>query len=233
MVIKTIKSQGHIEMIVSFFLFIISLVVIFYLLNPAIQSSTKTPDPSRISGIIVKNLSYEYGKLVIILKDDSDYYEYTPEVYIGDQSSSSEPIRYYEKKDFPDTKYVVYFSKFFEENFRITTKYGCPAVIPPDPEIDCEYNNASYSIEKFVVYEEIKKIKEQYDSDYNKLKRELGINRDFSFSVRSPNGVDISEVSISPKRVPAGKERGSFDIPIRVINKTADIRELIINVKSW
>jgi hypothetical protein len=232
MIKKTRKSQGHIEMIVSFFLFITSLIIIFYLLNPVMQTSTKTPDTSRISGILVKNLSYEYGKLVIILKDSGDNYAYT----LSDYIDTNGPIKYYEKEETP-TKYIVYFSELFEteplpgfNSPKHNCKYDGSGNLIADT---CEFSKGSYSIESFVVYEEIKKIKEQYDSNYKKLKRELGINRDFSFSVKNPNGIDLPEISISPKKVPAGRERGSFDIPIRVINKSADIKELIINVKTW
>ena len=206
------KAQSHVEVMVSFVIFIGFLLFIFIFLNPF----ARTKEPSYIMDnaqkVIINNISGDVGKLSVITNGTGGCYQ-IPSYLTTKYNNNFKEI----KED--DKKYTVYFSN---EIF----SWGV---------ISCgftlNYTLGIYSEEKMVVYDRIADLKNAYNSDYDNLKISLGIN-DFLFSTKNLIGEEIPELSVT-KNAPKGIDVESRDIPIRVINNTAQVQELILNIKVW
>ena len=88
---------------------------------------------------------------------------------------------------------------------------------------------------KTVIFEEsIKYLKSRYEnseSSYNQLRQELGIVYDFSFKVQDLDKNEIGGLSVTKQTL--SKDVDAKNIPIRTINATGDVKELILNLRAW
>ncbi len=106
-------------------------------------------------------------------------------------------------------------------------------IIISEIELNPAVNNFEiglYSKEELFVSGFIKNLKTRYESDYKKLKEELGV-KDFSFSFRDLNNVLKNDLSVSNEKIPSNLNILAKDIPVRVINERGEIEELILNIR--
>lgn len=213
------KSQAHVEMIISFVLFIGAIVFIFIFLNPVAQPKLTTSMMNEIKKTVIQNMSSNIGKLSIVTNETGvgECYNFNPADYSNDN--------YLEIQDDPIylRKYTIIFSDIFDTSYAPKKNNDC------DPE---NYTIGTYTEESIINYDKISETKVSYESDYNSLKKSSGINYDFSFNFRNLNRVEISELSVS-KNIPLGTERDSKDILVRVIDDSGNIQELILNIRAW
>lgn len=202
------KAQGHVEVMLSFVIFIGFLIFTFVFLNPF----ARTKEPSYIMDnaqkAIIGYISDDVGKLSIITNGTSCY-----------QFAAEDYNTNYKEVDERNGKYIIYFNKIFDNSS--TKKDGCPL----------NYTLGVYSKEKMIIYNKILTLKNNY-SDYDNLKISLGITDDFLFTVRDLVGNPITELSVS-RNIPQGIDVESRDIPIRVINSAGQIQEFILNIRVW
>ena len=201
------KAQSHVEVMVSFVIFIGFLLFIFIFLNPF----ARTKEPSYIMDnaqkVIIENISDEVGKLSIILTENGTCYNFP-----NDYGNNYKVVQEENKK------YTVYFYPTFVG----TKDTSCSKA---------NYTLGTYSEEKFVVYDKIIELKNNY-KDYDNLKKSLGITNDFLFKTKNIAGEEIPELSVS-KSIPQGIDVESREIPIRAINRSTQIQELILNIRVW
>ena len=214
-IIKKPKSaQGHLEVILSFTLFISALIFLFIFINPFAETE-KISIIENIQDKLINNMSLEIGKLSIVLADDSDEincYNFNPDNYAGNYKEVYENNR----------KYTIYFGEIFDN-----------IANNKDPSCSSEqYTLGLYSKEKIIIYERIQDLVESYNSDYEALKTRLNIANDFSFSFKNIINEEISELSVS-KDVFVGADVEAKEFPVRVINSNGKIQELKLNIKAW
>ena len=205
------KAQGHVEMILSFVLFVGALVVLFLFINPFAE----TKEISVIEGIqekIINEISLDIGKLGIIIHTDGTCYNFTAGDYVGD----------YKEIDEGNRKYNIYFNNIFSNS----------APNKNDACAPLNYTLGIYSSERIIVYENIESFVASYNSDYRGLKDSLGIISDFTFGFSNLVHEEIQELSVS-KEAPVGVDVEAKEFPVRVINNNAEIQELILNIKAW
>ena len=82
-----------------------------------------------------------------------------------------------------------------------------------------------------VIYDKIIDLKNAY-TVYDNLKKSLGITNDFLFKTKDLVGTEIEELSVN-RNIPQGINVESREIPIRVINNSGQIQELILNIRVW
>lgn len=208
------NAQGHVEMIISFLLFVGVIILLFIFLNPISQPESDTLTIDNVKETLIKNMSSDIGKLSIITNETgiNECYNFNSVDY---------PEKYIEVAEAP-RKYTILFSDTFSSSnaprkYQLCNSGG--------------YILGSYSEEKIIVYDRVISIRDSYNSGYSLLKKSLGISNDFSFSFRNFNGSEISNLSVS-KNFPSG-ERKSEDIPVRIINSSGNIQELILNIMAW
>ena len=205
------KGQGHVEMILSFLIFIGALIFLFIFINPF----AKTEEISIIKGIqekIIQEISLEIGKLNIILSSPNSCYDFTPSDYFGN----------YKEKLETDRKYNIYFGEIFNNSTTIKDN-SC---------LSGNYTLGTFSKEKMIIKNKTENLVIQYNQDYVTLKNNLGITSDFVFSFKNLFGIEMAELTVS-KNIPVGVNVEAKEFPIRMIDENADIQELILNIRAW
>jgi hypothetical protein len=209
--LSSVKAQGHVEIIISFVLFVGVLIFLFVFFNPISSSPQKNSDLDRIYRLILNNLSEEVGKLSII-KEPGGCYDFSVIDYPGN---------YIEVIDSSGRKVTVYVSDNFPPN-SISRVAGCAD----------SYTIGVYIKEEMLRYERLANLANNYKTDYVITRNNLGIIDNFMFSVKSFEGEIISDLSVS-KDIPYSVDVVSIEFPIRVLDNQGDIHQLIINIQSW
>jgi len=207
------KAQGHIEIMISFVLFVGFLLFFFLYMNPFSNAKEKVPI-DKIQELIINNMSLKIGILSAIVDTDNDCYSLED---VGEYGSKFVEIQ---DLDSP-RKFTLYYHEMFG-----TGTISCVS----RPERN--FKLGVYKEEDMIVYEQIQNLKENYESNYNLLKSLLGTRDDFSFSFKEIDGEEVEELSVS-KQTPSGTERQAVEFPVRVINSTGYIQELILNLRGW
>lgn len=227
--LSSVRAQGHVEIIISFVLFIGAIVLIFWLINPFAITKEKDYQIDDIQKTIIKETSKTVGELSVILaryeNGEVTYgncYNFIEDNYINEN--------YIEVQDEPSEqrKYTIYFSDVFTETIITRKENGCS----PD-----EYTLGSYLEENTVVWEDIKNLAESYNADYNSLRVSLGITKDFSFGFREIGSSEIPELSVS-REMPLGIDLEVKEFPLRIMKypgegNPLEFKEIIFNLKVW
>ncbi len=210
------RSQSHVEMMLSFILFVSAIIFIFIFINPISKTQEKESDAKKVQEIIIRNISSNFGKLSIITNNSADCYDFSPQEY-----SEYNYIEKWENQN--SRKYSILFSDIFDSVNAPNKSSQCPGQ---------NYTLGSYSEEKIIVHEKIKLFKQNYESDYSSLRNSLAIKDDFSFSFKYINGDETAEIS-AYRQIPSRSRVDSENFPVRIINKSGDVKEFVINIKVW
>jgi hypothetical protein len=111
---------------------------------------------------------------------------------------------------------------------------------------DKKENNNSYNVrdiilknitiktqnEDIISKKEVINLKYHYEINYSNLKESLGMTKDFSFEFKDLNG-NLDQVLSVSKDIPNSIEIKSIDIPLRIIDESGNIQEVILNIRSW
>lgn len=209
------RSQGHVEMIISFGLFISALVLLFIFVNPLSNNDSKRNFEENSKDIITNAMSATIGKLTVVSKvADGCYGDLIKKDYDGKP--------YAEIQENPRV-YSLYFSGYFVGLNHPKYDSLC------DPT---SYYFGIYAEEQLLLVPKIKDLKTKYENNYKELKESLGVSNEFSFNFRYLNNSVDPELSVerlSSKNV----ERQSNDIPVRVMDNNGIIKEMILNIRLW
>jgi hypothetical protein len=207
------KSQGHIEIILSFVLFIAFLLIIFLFLGDLLKNrSNASKNIYDIEKEIISRISEKIAKRDVILENNSKCYSMDNE-----GKNISEILIFNKEKKI----YSVYFSNLLVQN---APHY--------DPNCNDNFSLGVYYFEDIVFIPKIKTLKTEYEDNYGELKESLGKNNDFSFSLKTSNGNLIQELSVD-KQIPKNREVFSLDRDIIALNETGDSSDLVLNLKIW
>jgi hypothetical protein len=204
------RSQAHVEMMISFVIFLGALILIFLFLSPFAKTKTVDNSINEVQKIILNKISSDIGKLSVIVNSSSDCYDVPAEYGTG----------FIEAPDANPRRYNLYFNLNGAGLKSCLTSTGR------------NFSLGVYSTENLVVYDNAVGLTNNYNSDYKELKNSLGITKDFSFSFRELDGSAINQISVL-KNISQGIEVSSNDIPVRVINSSAAIKNLILNIRVW
>ena len=208
---KNKLAQGHIEMMLSFTIFVGFLLFVFIFMNPFAQAKSNQI-MSYIQQSVINEITGEVGKLSIIVNSTNDCYDDFDVSIYGDN--------FIEVSDTNPRKYTIYYNNIFGVG-------GTPSCSANPGR---NYSIGTYSKERIVIYEKIQELRTNYTNNYEGLKTSLGILNEFAFELkRMDGGVELSV----DRAVPAGIDAESANIPIRVINSQGIIKEYILNIRAW
>ncbi|MBS3093144.1 hypothetical protein J4456_01025 [Candidatus Pacearchaeota archaeon] len=214
------KGQGHVEMIISFVLFVGFLLFIFLYLNPFYESTQKI-SINRESDMLLKRLSEPVGKLSVIVETSEDCYDLKEfnKIYgdnfieIKEISNPGKPLRY-----------TIYYGNFFNP--------GMVGVISCSGKLGKAYSLGAYTQKEVIVRKKITDLKAAYEADYSSLILDIGIGH-FTFSVRDFDGNFVNELSVSGDKISENTEVFSRDIPISVMDDKGVMYDYIFNIRMW
>jgi len=204
------KAQGHVEMILSFIIFIGFLLFIFIFMNPFTRTKETSYIIDNMQKSIINEISEEVGKLSVIVSGAC--YNFT------DSYGTN-----YQEVEGPDNKYIIYFHESFNGSGKT-----------PDCD-EADYTLGIYSTEKMIMKQKIVSLKSAYDGGYEDLKISLGITNDFLFEVRDLVGIDKDPtLSVSySKNIPTGIDIEAREIPIRILQDNGIIIEKKLYIRAW
>jgi len=231
---KSKKSQGHVEMVLSFVLFVGFLIFIFMFINPLIRFEEKSTI-NKEKDVIISKISENIGKVPVVVEDGYCYPLNEIKNRYGDKFIEKDEGTF--SKD--STNYHRYTLYFFGD--KTVDVPVCGSITENGGQK--KYKIGTYSKEKLVLISKIIQLKGEYDNDYINLKKQLAIG-DFSFSIKDLDGITVELWSVS-KQIPKNTNVVSIDIPIKILvdmndlgNKKSqfkdeDFREMILNIKKW
>ncbi|MBT4136233.1 hypothetical protein HOD75_02055 [archaeon] len=212
---KSIKAQGHVEIIISLILFVGVILFFLTVMNPFAKPKQSFALIGDVEDKIINEINYKFGRSSVIVGELSLIKCYDIDFPVGK--------RVYEVAK--GRKYDLYFSDDVD-NVMINK---VPNNVPGCGEV---YKQGIYFEEDIIVYEKIENLKTTYETDYSLLKNNLGVISDFSFSLMDLNRNLIVGLSVD-KEPPVGVNVESKELPIIVIDANGGISELIINIRAW
>lgn len=218
----------HIEILLSFILFISAVILILYFVNPLAKTEDKTPAFDRVERMILENITFEFGRLSVICTNP------LPNCCYNFDKADYGNLNYAENI-IADRKIDIYFSDLFLDINLIPSHFNSPCLppvaVPPNPPL---FRLAEFQNESIIHYNALKYLadKGKNEIDYQNLKIELGINYDFSFNCTDINGLNVDELSFT-KKVPITVEVQAREYPIRTINNSGQINEYVLNLRVW
>jgi len=228
MIVKKINKngQGHIEMMLSFVLFLGAVIFIFLYIKPFSNTSANMDELNSVENTIMNHITVDIGRLSIVSFNNS----VTNPHFCYNFSETQYGTNYIEvREDSPGTNklYTIYFGN--TDIFYNT--------ISPHREISCipqNYRLGVFSNQTIISYRKIQQL--VYDVNnplvgYIRVKKNLGINSDFSINTSYLDGTAIPELSFS-RSIPGTVEVESKNFPIIAINDTGPV-ELNMNIKVW
>jgi len=181
------RAQSHVEIMLSFVLFMGALILIFMFINPFSKADEQISVIDNVQKALINQTSMEIGKLSIITEDEA-----------------------------------YCFSDIFL-TYAPNKEDGCS-----DP-----YTAGVYLKENMIVWAKIENLVSNYNTDYSGLKSSLNILNDFSFSFKNIAGDEEVVLTPTSKTPPIGVNVEAKEFPVRVIDSSANIHELILNIRVW
>jgi len=213
---KNRRGQSHVEVMLSFGLFLGALTFIFIFINPFAETGEKIYSIDKIKAEVIYELSSNVGILSIIstnvegrCKPDLDSFG-TNYIIVPDEI-------------YPGKWTVYYDDDLFDggDNIKMNQKQECSI--------------GSYYEEVMVTETKIENLIKRYEDDYTSLKKSMEITDDFIFDIRGLiNPAESFEIKEeSKRRIPAGVNVESKNYAIRVINSEGIINEYVLNIRVW
>ena len=236
------KTQGHIEVILSFTIFIGFLMAIFYFLSPISTNRISYSSLDRVEEKLLQNLSIEYKEVSLIIKDPRDIggdcfsvnnsVGFSENTIIKDEdgniakssTSNSEKKITVENKN--STIYHIYSSSSANEFNDYPIKNGC---------LKLDESNYSFSApitNRLVLFENLEAMDKAYPENYDNIKANLSLEDDFEFIVYNMTRGILMNDTVSVHKIKLSSVL-SRDILLRSIDKNASSGGLILNLRVW
>ena len=231
---NTKKSQGHIEVIISFVIFIGFVLTFFLFLNPLNRVAINPSALDDIQAILFDNLSSPVKYVPVRLHSIQDAcFEINDALDLGNTTivfdsngkiltSQLNNGKISISNSGEEKFYKIYSSDLFEGS----TLSLCIALDSSD------YGFGVLSSENRIFFENLKSLQRDYISDYDGLRKNLKIRSNFDFVIFDLNRYAIMNDTISVHKL-KGENILARDIPIRVINETAGENEFIFSLRVW
>lgn len=231
--LKKRNAQAHVEMILSFVIFVGFFIFLFIFLNPFQEKPTVRLLDITESAILEK-LSINYNEVSLkVLSSES------PDCWIIDDGffqglGSSVIVKNIDKEaisgslgstiifDNDGDFYYLYFSDIFDGDS--TGLSSCFLLTSSD------YKIGTLKKEKAVYEGYFEGFKTSYDEGYAGLKTELGINNNFAFAIVN-NDRDV--LFSGERNIPEGINILARNIPVMMIDKSGVVKPIIINIQVW
>ncbi len=237
--IKNKKAQGHVEMILSFLIFLGFVLASFAFLNPLKGESIVPRFLEMTEKTILEKVEIEYSVIPMRIKEgvplnkpcfkisEEDFSDIGDKVIVkDDEGKRGNAVKSGEEVSIRlwDTKIPDFLFLYFSDEFRESSQ-NCVETLSLGKD---EYELGVLRKEKAVFEGKLQELEEKYESDYEGLKDELGITNDFSFSISGDLTWESSE-----KYKPQKDEVFAKDVLLTVIDKNGGFKSIIMNIQVW
>jgi len=235
--LKSKRSQGHIEMIISFIVFVGFVGVLLFFLNPLENSSYIDYAVLDITEeVLMQDWAVEYSVVSLTLDSPEgncfrvpNELGLTGDLVVYDEGNNKKIGNVAGSDLYIDGSSYRHYKIYSSDSFSDGSLSGCNSL---------EGNNAVFGTKNTfntVFYEDIEAFVEEYYSDYEGLKDRLGLSNDFIVNVFTQPLVDVeADLLMNASRfVPRVVEVTARDLVVVAINNDAQQIPIIINIQAW
>ena len=233
MIIKKKRGMSHIEMILSFIIFVGFLIFLFSIFVFLNVPHSNIISLDAVERAIKDNISVKMDFVTIKINETKDgcfWFEYNLTGNVSVKNESYSVVK--GKRELWGNKegvvingsgefFYIYSSENFEED--VFDSSNCKKLNKKD------YSIGLFRSYKVVSFEKLERLKENYENDYEGLKENLGLKSDFVFSLNDFSGQTILEVE---KNIPK-KEVLSRDVPVQLAYSNGTLSYAILNIRVW
>lgn len=229
------KSQGHVEMIVSFTLFLGFLIALLFILSPAknAQSPSAILDTSETK--IMGNISADYKTISLILSSGTDpgacfVIQNKPNLTGNIIVKSLSDIALSASSDadwisITPSSGNRFHNLYFSSEFDVNLIVSCGNIL-----LESNYSFGAIELGKIVLYKKLLSFITEYNEDYESLRNRMSLKNDFVIFVYDTNKNLLFNAS---RYVPAGSQVASKSINTRAIDLNKNITNIVINIRVW
>jgi len=235
---KSKHAQGHVEMIISFLIFIGFISTLFFILNPTQSKQIDYTILSITEEKLTDIWSEEYSSVSVII-DDSVIDEvndvgcfHVPNslglsgnLIVKDENGNNVPSSLGSRIRISHPTRGNRFYKIYASDAFPSSTTSCSNKL-----LTGEYNYGSLVNFDVVMKDNLYDLVEEYNADYEGLKESLGLSNDFMIFVYD---TDYNLLVNASQFVPRVVEIVARDIPVVALDRNADPTELIINLRTW
>jgi hypothetical protein len=235
---QTKLGQGHIELILSFIIFVGFVVALLVILNPVNQKNITYSSLNDVQDKILNNLSitYEYIGLILtnpIASDKSCFYiedkiQEDSNFIVRDESGVVVDAKLSADKIYIKNTGKRYYKFYFSNSFHNSDGNFVDCA----PLLDTQYNFGVLNTEKIIFYENFYAFNNSYIVDYATLKKNLKIENDFDFVLYDIIKNELFNESLlkNNKKITTIL---STEIALKTLNKNAESRDVILRLRTW
>ena len=242
------RASGHIEVMISFVIFIGLIVFLFIMLNPLKIFSASKSMLDTTTNKVIENVSTELTTSSVKVQDSYILPEGLPkdcltislkskageELIVKNGSGSEvESAKGTETLSFKYDGSNRFYRISLSENIfptKLLVGSSCATLEPTDYQLGITRTRDIISSEK------LKTFTEEYTEDYDALKTSLGLENNFNFIIFKGDGsifeVDGTKIR-GQENPPGGINVLAKDVVIEILNKSADIIPAIMNIRAW
>jgi hypothetical protein len=236
---KKKKGAVHVEVIISFAIFISFLVFAFVMIKPwnILSRSTSNLDITKtgVMDYVLTNLT------VFSLKINSTVYSGSSGSCFNANFDTSllggEVIMKNSAGEIIDS--TVQTNLYFENSGSFYKIYSSDELKEqPASTVGCySLNTNSYTlgakrVHKKVSYSKLTNLFQEYESDYEQLKNNLGLNNNFNIAVLNSSRGVIGNFKAEEYK-PEAIEITARDVPIEILDENATLSIAIMNIQVW
>lgn len=228
------RSQGHVEMIISFVIFISFIIFLIIVFKPARIAAADTSALDITESKILKYFSTNLTVSSITLNSSFStavgsciYTEFPLSSSIIIKSEDTSIVNAKREND------NIYFEYNGQRFYRI---YSSIELEEKNIDISsCQkLNGGNYTIgvtkvQEKTSFSKLIKFNYSYYNDYSNLKKNLSLINDFTFVIRDSSG-NIFEGN---RYKPSGLNIIAKDIPIEILDSNASLTQAILNLQVW
>jgi len=227
-ILKRKKGQGHIEMIMSFTLFLGFIITMLVFFRPAVKSRGVTL--TLVEGNIIENLSTQVYFFSVKASNPncfcfSNPYEAEGNVIIFDSSANVLGGWVSGDRICIERSSSNFFYVYMSDEFK-SSSGTCNNVITVDAENDVGLLRTITAVSNSSLWN----FKQEYDQNYTKLQERMGMSYDFRFIVFNSEHEQVMELQ---RKIPLGKPVYSRDKPVEIVYENGEVEESIIRFYAW
>lgn len=246
---RNLHSQGHVEIILSFVIFIGFLALLFIFFNPISPPRTSSVAIDDVQEKILDYVSidYDYGSVILKIIPSESCFSVANSIGLAGNEGlivldanntivnsrySSQKI-YIQKSSSSTNKFYRFYvtpdSRDAEKSFN-TYSFGDDIACTDLAAAD--YNFGAVSRDSMPLYENLEALNYNYESTYSELKKILSPAYDFEFVVYNLNRAVIMNNSLGMHNIKSSNVF-SRELLLKTINRDAKQDDIILGLRVW
>lgn len=233
--LKSNRSQAHVEMIVSFALFLGFLITLLFILNPIGKDKNLITTLEVTQGKIMKNISADYISASLIVDagvaQGTCFYVANKPGLAGNVLAEDLAGNMLPASSTPDSVFLAsspnnrFYKLYFSEGFENANTFSCGNQLPGE-----NYDFGATEKGNLIVIKKVQRLIAAYNDNYDAVRNNLGLKNNFALFFYDTQKNLLLNAS---RFVPSGAEVSSRNINTKAMDVNGHIFDVVINLRTW